>query len=68
MNKELDYRFLSNKSKEQIEELFNTKVEGLRNNEIENRLEQYGENIAINNDKKTPMFFIIESFKDRYYD
>ena len=66
MNKELDYRFLSNKSKEQIEKLFNTKVEGLRNNEIENRLEQYGENIAINNDKKTPMFFIIESFKDKF--
>ena len=66
MKKDLDYKFLSKQNKNQIERIFSTSEEGLKNDEIEDRLEQYGENIASNNDKKSPMFFIIESFKDKF--
>ena len=66
MNTELNYKDLSNKSKEEIMDLFKTNEEGLNKNEITKRLEEYGENIATNRKKKTPLFFIIEALKDKF--
>ena len=66
MNTELSYKDLSNKSKEEIMDFFKTNEEGLNKNEITKRLEEYGENIATNRKKKTPLFFIIEALKDKF--
>ena len=66
MNKELDYVEISKKNKEEIIDLFKTTEEGLNNEIVNNRLEEYGENIAINRKKKTPLFFLVESFKDKF--
>lgn len=66
MNEKLDYQELSKKSKEEIMSLFNTGEEGLSKEEVKERLEKYGENIATNKKKKTPLFFIIESLKDKF--
>ena len=66
MNEKLEYQELSKKTKEEIMNLFKTREEGLTNEEIKERLEEYGENIATNKKKKTPLFFIIESLKDKF--
>ena len=46
--------------------LFKTNREGLNEKEVSNRLEEYGRNVATNIKKKTPLYFIIESFKDKF--
>ena len=66
MNRDIDYKNLSNKNKEEILSLFKTNEEGLNKNEVSKRLEEYGENIATNKKKKTPLFFIIEALKDKF--
>ncbi len=66
MNNELKYEELSNKNVQEIMELFNTKEEGLNKNEVTKRLEEYGENIPNNRKKKTPLYFIVEAFKDKF--
>ncbi len=66
MNEKLTYQELSSKSKEEIMELFKTNENGLSKDQVRKRLEKYGENIATNHKKKTPLFFIIESFKDKF--
>ena len=66
MNKELDYIELSKKTKEEIMTLFKTNENGLGKDVADARLEEYGENIASNKKKKTPLYFIAESFKDKF--
>ena len=66
MNKELDYIELSKKSKEEIMNLYQSSENGLTKEETKKRIEEYGENIATNRKKKTPLYFIIESFKDKF--
>ena len=66
MNQELDYKNLSSKNIEEIMDLFQTNEEGLNKYEVESRLEEYGENIANNRKKKTPLFFIFEALKDKF--
>ena len=66
MNNDLEYKELSSKSKEEIMELFKTNEDGLNKNVYHHRLEEYGENIATNKKKKTPMFFILEALKDKF--
>ena len=53
MNNEMGYKDLSNKDKEVILKLFKTDEEGLNKNEVNKRLDEYGENIANNRKKKT---------------
>ena len=45
---------------------FKTKREGLSKIEVKNRLEEYGENIPSENNKKSILYFILESFKDKF--
>ena len=66
MNKELNYEEISKKSKEEIMQLYNSNEDGLSKDEVNKRLEEYGENIATNRKKKTPLYFIIEGFKDKF--
>ena len=66
MNNNMDYKELSNKPKEAIIKLFKTSEQGLTKSEAFRRLEQYGENIATNRKKKTPLYFIIEGLKDKF--
>ena len=66
MNNNLDYKNLSSKSKEEIMALFKTSEKGLSEEEASKRLQEYGENIATNRKKKTPLYFIIEAFKDKF--
>ena len=66
MNNNLDYQEISNKSKEEIISLFKTTEDGLNQNEINKRLEKYGENIANKRKKKTALYFIFEALKDKF--
>lgn len=66
MNNGIDYKEISNKNKEEIMKLFKTSEEGLNKNEVNNRLLKYGENIASNRKKKTPLYFIFEALKDKF--
>ena len=66
MNNNLGYKELSSMNKEEIMELFKTKEEGLNNKEVIRRLDEYGENVANNRKKKTPLYFIFEAFKDKF--
>ena len=60
------YLELSKLSKEEIFSLYKTKKEGLTNSEAHNRLEEYGENIPKEIEKKGVIYFILESFKDKF--
>ena len=66
MNNEMGYKDLSNKDPEVIMKLFKTDEDGLNKNEVNKRLEEYGDNIANNRKKKTPMHFIFEALKDKF--
>ena len=66
MNKEFDYVDISKKEKEEVIKLYKTSEEGLNKEEANSRLDEYGENIATNRKKRTPFYFIIESFKDKF--
>ena len=66
MNNKLNYNNLSNKTKEEIMKLYKTNEHGLNNEKVEERLEEYGENIPTNKKKKTPIFFFIEALKDKF--
>jgi Mg2+-importing ATPase len=66
MNNNLSYKEISSKSKEEVLSLFKSSENGLNKNEVYKRLDEYGENIATNRKKKTPLFFIIEALKDKF--
>lgn len=66
MNNQFRYEELSRKSKEEIKKIFQTSDQGLKREEVNRRLEKYGENIATNRKKKTPFYFILEGFKDKF--
>ena len=66
MNNNLDYREIAGMNPEEVMTLFKTNREGLNEKEVSNRLEEYGKNIATNIKKKTPLYFIIEAFKDKF--
>ncbi len=66
MHKGLDYVELSKKSKEEIMKLYKTSDNGLNKEVADKRLEKYGENIATNRKKKTPFYFLLQSFKDKF--
>ncbi len=64
--KDLDYQELSKMSKEEILSFYKTNEEGLTKETARKRLEKYGENIPKENDKKGVLYFILESFKDKF--
>ena len=66
MNDKLTYQELSNKKTEEILSLFKTSTDGLTKEKAQERLEEYGENIATNRKKKTAFFFLFEGIKDKF--
>ena len=66
MNNNLDYNQISKMNKEKVLSLFKTNEQGLNENEVNERIKAFGENIATNSKKKTPLYFITEGFKDKF--
>ena len=66
MNNNLDYIQISKMNKEKVLTLFKTNEQGLNENEVNERIKTFGENIATNSKKKTSLYFIIEGFKDKF--
>ena len=66
MKNNLSYKELANKTDEEIMALYKTNTSGLSDNEAEDRLDEYGENIATNNKKKTPLYFIVDALRDKF--
>ena len=66
MNREVDYKDISNKEKSEILGLFETRDTGLNEEEVEKRLDEYGDNVVNNKKKKTPLYFIFEALKDKF--
>ena len=66
MKKDFSYYELSNMSEKEIFSTYNTNKNGLTCEEVENRLDFYGENIPTENKKKGPLYFLIDSFKDKF--
>ncbi len=66
MKNNLSYYELSNMSEKEILTLYETDKEGLNETVAEDRLNHYGENIPTGNDKKGPLYFILDSFNDKF--
>ena len=66
MNSEQSYKDLSIRSNEEILDLYMTKTDGLTKKEAESRLEDFGENIVTDTKKKGVLYFILNSFKDKF--
>ena len=66
MKNDLTYYELSNMSEKEVLNLFETSKNGLKEEEVLKRLDIYGKNIAIDNKEKGPLYFIIDSFKDKF--
>ena len=66
MKRELEYKDISNREKSEILDLFETRDTGLNEEEVENRLDEYGDNVVNNKKKKTPLYFIFEALKDKF--
>ena len=66
MKNDLSYRDLSNKSEEEILKIYETSLEGLSNEQAKKRLDEHGDNIPTKNEKKGPLYFIVDSFKDKF--
>ncbi len=60
------YINISQKSNEKILEDFNTKASGLTNKEYEKRFKENGLNSVIKNEKKSPIYFLLKSFQDKF--
>ena len=63
---DLSYYELSNMSKDEIMDLFGTSIDGLNKSQVNERLNLYGDNVPTDNKKKGPLYFIIDSFKDKF--
>ena len=66
MKNDLSYYELSNMSKDEIMDLFGTSIDGLNKSQVNERLNLYGDNVPTDNKKKGPLYFIIDSFKDKF--
>ena len=61
-----NYIKISQLSNEEILKKYNTNLEGLNQKQIKNLLEQNGKNIVVKDDKKSPLYFLMQSFKDEF--
>ena len=66
MKQDLSYYEISNMSEEEIITAFHTRKNGLTKEEVKERLSLYGENIPNDNKKRGPIYFLIDSFKDKF--
>ena len=66
MKNDFSYYDLSNMTLDEVFSTYRTNREGLSKSEVLNRLELYGENVPSDNKKRGPLYFIIDSFKDKF--
>ena len=66
MNNEQTYKDLALRENDDILNLYMSNKEGLTSDEAEARLEDFGENIATATKKKGVLYFILNSFKDKF--
>lgn len=62
----MKYFEISNKSVDEIYEILKTDSNGLSTKEANKRLDRDGLNIVIENKKRGPIYFLINSFKDKF--
>ena len=62
----MKYFEISNKSKEEIYIILKTDDNGLSTKEANKRLEENGLNIVVENKKRGPIYFLLNSFKDKF--
>ena len=61
------YKKIAQKEKQEIIQELKTNIEkGLTNKEAEQKLEEYGENVVVKDDKHSWFYFFINSFKDKF--
>lgn len=63
LKKYIDESILNN---EELMKKYNSKVQGLNDNEVKIRLSKNGKNVVIKDDKKSPLYFLLMSFKDEF--
>ena len=63
LKKYMDESILNN---EELMKKYNSKVQGLNDNEVKIRLSKNGKNVVIKDDKKSPLYFLLMSFKDEF--
>ena len=62
-----NYTEIAKKGKDEILKNLNSNIEnGLKNSEVKKKLEENGPNIVVKNDKKSPLYFLANSFKDKF--
>ena len=66
MKNDLSYYDLSNMRKDEVFSLYQTSEEGLSKSAASERLKLYDENIPTDNKKRGPIYFIIDSFNDKF--
>lgn len=66
MKKELSYYDISNMTEEEVFSEFKTNINGLTKEEAKERLNIYGENVPSDNKKHGPLYFLFDSFKDKF--
>ena len=62
----MKYFEISNKNKEEIYKILKTDDNGLSTKEANKRLEENGLNIVVENKKRGPIYFLLNSFKDKF--
>ena len=61
------YKEILSKSKEEVLKEYSTNIEkGLAKKEAEKRLEQDGENVVIQEKKRSWLYFFLKAFQDKY--
>ena len=63
LKKYMDESILNN---EELMKKYNSQVQGLNDNEVKIRLSKNGKNVVIKDDKKSPLYFLLMSFKDEF--
>lgn len=62
-----NYEDIGNKNDVELLNLFSTNIEnGLKSDIAKKRLKEYGLNIVVKKDKKSPLYFLFNSFKDKF--
>ena len=61
-----NYIKISQLSNEEILKKYNTNLEGLTTKQIKNLLVQNGKNVVVKDDKKSSLYFLMQSFKDEF--
>lgn len=62
-----NYEDIGNKNDVELLNLFSTNIEnGLKSDIVKKRLKEHGLNIVVKKDKKSPLYFLFNSFKDKF--